>query len=308
MFSALKKRLGLLKDDSAKPVSETAIGEEGKKISDEKLDEICWELELGLLESDVAQGVASEIIAGMKKELRGKRIARGHDLAKAIEASLKENVKKILSEYSVDFDSVVAGTERPTKIMFVGINGTGKTTAVAKLANMLKKKGYTVIIAAGDTFRAGAIEQLKVHGEALDVRIVSHEHGGDAAAVAYDAIEHAGARHRDFVLIDTAGRMQTNNNLMDEMKKIKRVAEPHITIFVGDALAGNDMIEQAKKFDEAVGVDMVILTKIDADAKGGSALSVTRAIRKPIVFLGTGQKYEDLMPFRPEWMAERLVS
>ncbi len=308
MFSALKKRLGLLKDDSAKPVSETAIGEEGKKISDEKLDEICWELELGLLESDVAQGVASEIIAGMKKELRGKRIARGHDLAKAIEASLKENVKKILSEYSVDFDSVVAGTERPTKIMFVGINGTGKTTAVAKLANMLKKKGYTVIIAAGDTFRAGAIEQLKVHGEALDVRIISHEHGGDAAAVAYDAIEHAAARHRDFVLIDTAGRMQTNNNLMDEMKKIKRVAEPHITIFVGDALAGNDMIEQAKKFDEAVGVDMVILTKIDADAKGGSALSVTRAIRKPIVFLGTGQKYEDLMPFRPEWMAERLVS
>jgi len=308
MFSALKKRLGLLKDDSAKPVSETAIGEEGKKIGDEKLDEICWELELGLLESDVAQGVASEIIAGMKKELRGKRIARGHDLAKAIEASLKENVKKILSEYSVDFDSVVAGTERPTKIMFVGINGTGKTTAVAKLANMLKKKGYTVIIAAGDTFRAGAIEQLKVHGEALDVRIISHEHGGDAAAVAYDAIEHAAARHRDFVLIDTAGRMQTNNNLMDEMKKIKRVAEPHITIFVGDALAGNDMIEQAKKFDEAVGVDMVILTKIDADAKGGSALSVTRAIRKPIVFLGTGQKYEDLMPFRAEWMAERLVS
>jgi fused signal recognition particle receptor len=308
MFSALKKRLGLLKDDSAKQVSGKAIGDEGKKISDEKLDEICWELELGLLESDVAQSVASEIIAGMKNELRGKRIARGHDLARAVESSLKENVRRILSEHSVDFESVIAGTERPTKIMFVGINGTGKTTVVAKLANMLKKKGYTVVIAAGDTFRAGAIEQLKAHGEALDVRIVSHEHGGDAAAVAYDAIEHAAARHRDFVLIDTAGRMQTNSNLMDEMKKIKRVAEPHLTIFVGDALAGNDMIEQAKRFDEAVGVDMVILTKIDADAKGGSALSVTRAIKKPIVFLGTGQKYEDLIPFKPDWMADRLVS
>lgn len=308
MFSALKKRLGLLKERTEDEQLSGAIGEDGKKIREEKLAEICWELELGLLESDVAQPVAEEIVASMKKELSGRKIARGRDLEEAVTAALRDAVKDILKQYVVDFYSVVGGLKRPTVIMFVGINGTGKTTVVAKFASMLKKRGYTVAVAAGDTFRAGAIEQLKVHGDALDVRVVSHEHGGDAAAVAFDAIEHAKARHRDFVLIDTAGRMQTNNNLMDEMKKIRRVAEPDIVVFVGDSLAGNDMIEQAKSFNETVGIDMVVLTKIDADAKGGSALSIAKTINRPIAFLGTGQKYDDLIPFDADWMAGRLVS
>ncbi len=307
MFTALKKKLGLLKKSDVEELTE-GLGEQGKRIRDEKLEDICWDLEMALLESDVAEPVAEQIISDLKANLAGKRVARGFDLEKAIEASLKDSVKKLLETNSLDFYQAVSTVTRPVVIMFVGINGTGKTTAIAKLASMLKEKGNTVVIAAGDTFRAGAIEQLKVHGETLDIRVVSHEHGGDAAAVAFDAIEHAKARHRDFVLIDTAGRMQTNSNLMDEMKKIRRVASPNFVVFVGDSLAGNDMVEQAKSFNDAVGIDMVILTKIDADAKGGSALSIARTIGKPIVFIGTGQKYGDLMKFDPEWMAERLVS
>lgn len=307
MFTALKKKLGLLRKSEDGEATEP-IGEQGKRIREEKLEEICWDLEMALLESDVAEPVAEIIIGELRENLRGKKIAKGFDLEDEIEKSLRASVKSILSANTMDFFSTVTAPEKPVVIMFVGINGTGKTTVIAKLASMLKEKGNTVVIAAGDTFRAGAIEQLKIHGDALDIRVVSHEHGGDAAAVAFDAIEHARARHRDFVLIDTAGRMQTNSNLMDEMKKIRRVADPRFVVFVGDSLAGNDMVEQAKSFDQAVGIDMVVLTKIDADAKGGSALSIAKTVGKPIVFLGTGQKYGDLVPFDPDWMAQRLIS
>ncbi|MCL4347100.1 MAG: signal recognition particle receptor subunit alpha, partial [Candidatus Thermoplasmatota archaeon] len=186
----------MLKQSSSGRDASTAIGEEGRKIKDDQLDEICWELELGLLESDVAQTVASKIIEGMKNELRGKRIAKGHDLSEAVGNALRDTVENILSAHTIDFDSVIKGLRRPTVIMFVGINGTGKTTVVAKMAKMLRQEGYTLVIAAGDTFRAGAIEQLKTHGRALDIHVVAHEHGGDAAAVAFDAVEHARARHR----------------------------------------------------------------------------------------------------------------
>jgi fused signal recognition particle receptor len=304
MFSAIRKRLGLLrKEKSAEP-----LGEEGKRIDEKKLDQICWDLEIALLESDVAQPVADEIINRLKNDLKDKRIAKGFDLAEAVEASLKKSVASLLEKYTANFYEELLKKKRPAAVMFVGINGTGKTTVVAKIAHLLKEKGHSVVIAACDTFRAGAIEQLKVHGERLDIRVISHEHGGDAAAVAYDAIEHAKARHREFVLIDTAGRMQTNSNLMEEMKKIKRVAQPDIIVFVGDALAGNDAIEQARAFNEAVGIDMVVLTKVDADARGGAALSIAHAVGKPIAFLGTGQGYGDLIQFDPNWMAERLVS
>lgn len=307
MFTALKKKLGLLKQSDADDITEP-IGEQGKRIKEERLEEICWDLEMALLESDVAETVAEQIVGDLRSNLKGKKIAKGFDLEQAIESSLRSSVRELMAGNAVDFYEAVSAPEKPVVIMFVGINGTGKTTVIAKLASMLKARGNTVIIAAGDTFRAGAIEQLKVHGEALDIRVVAHEHGGDAAAVAFDAIEHAKARHRDFVLIDTAGRMQTNSNLMDEMKKIRRVASPNFVVFVGDSLAGNDMIEQARSFNDAVGIDMVILTKIDADAKGGSALSIAKTIGKPIAFLGTGQKYGDLVKFDPDWMADRLVS
>src|SRR5438132_1179389 len=191
--------------------------------------------------------------------------------------------------------------------MFFGDNGTGKTTTIAKLAYHIQKKGLTCVVAAADTFRAGAIEQLEKHAEAIGFKLIKHKAGADPAAVAFDAVEHARARGRDVVLIDTAGRMQTNQNLMDQMKKIKRVAKPNLTLYIGDALAGNDAIEQAKQFHEAVGIDGIILTKIDADAKGGAALSMAKTIGKPIVFVNLGQTYEDIRPFDTKWMVDRLL-
>jgi fused signal recognition particle receptor len=186
------------------------------------------------------------------------------------------------------------------------VNGTGKTLSIAKIAHMLKKHNKSCVMAAGDTFRAGAIEQLGIHAENVGVKIVKHGPGSDPAAVAYDAIEHAKAKHKDVVLLDTAGRMQTNINLMDEMEKIKRVAKPDLIIFVGDALSGNDAVEQAKRFNETVGIDGVILTKVDTDAKGGSSLSIAYTIGKPLLFIGIGQKYDDQIPFDAQWMVDNL--
>ena len=197
-------------------------------------------------------------------------------------------------------------SKKPVVIMFVGVNGSGKTLSIAKIATMLKNQGKSCVMAAGDTFRAGAIEQLGIHADKVGVKIIKHGPGSDPAAVAYDAIEHAKAKHKDVVLLDTAGRMQTNVNLMDEMAKIKRVAKPDLILFVGDALAGNDAVEQAKRFNEIVGIDGVILTKVDTDAKGGSALSVAYTIGKPLLFIGVGQGYDDQIPFDPQWMIDNI--
>ncbi len=230
---------------------------------------------------------------------------RGLDFEDAIETVLKNSIKRILSR-PLDFMEFVEKNPKPAVVMFVGVNGTGKTTVIAKIAHALLKNKRTCVFAASDTFRAGAIEQLEKHGQNLGVKVIKHKAGSDPAAVSYDAVEHAKARHRDVVLIDTAGRMQTNVNLMDEMKKIKKVSKPDMVIFVGDSLAGNDAVDQAKKFNKAVGIDASILTKIDADTKGGAALSIAFVTKKPILFLGTGQEYDDLTSFKPDWMVERL--
>ncbi|HDI23921.1 MAG TPA: signal recognition particle-docking protein FtsY [Thermoplasmatales archaeon] len=274
-------------------------------ISDEKIDEILWDLEMSLLEADVALSVAESIKEHVKEELKSLPLDKSK-LSENIRDALKSAISHILKSSSGDFSQVINTGKKPFVIMFVGVNGSGKTTAIAKLAHYLKKHGKSVVIAAADTFRAGAIEQLEEHAKRLDVKLIKHGFGADPAAVAYDAIEHAKAKHKDFVLIDTAGRMQTNVNLMDEMAKIKRVAKPDLVIFVGDALAGNDAVEQAKKFDEVVGVDGIILTKVDADAKGGSALSIAYTIGKPLLFIGVGQGYDDQIPFDPDWMIEKI--
>lgn len=286
--------------------AELGVGDSGRKISEEKLDELLWELEIGLLEADVALPVIEEIKDGVRANLVGRRLERGYDLGEVIEQALRTAISGVLQNSEFDFDGFVRSHEKPVVVMFVGINGTGKTTAIAKLANRLQKDGLTTVLSASDTFRAGAIEQLSVHADRLGTRIIKHQSGGDPAAVAYDAVEHAKAKRRDVVLVDTAGRMQTNTNLMDEMKKIKRVVSPDLIIFVGDSLAGNDAVEQATVFDKAVGIDAVILTKIDADAKGGAALSIAHAIGKPIAFVSTGQGYEDIIPFDSQWMLDRL--
>ncbi len=301
MFKFLRKKI-----KKAEETIEESDGEEKKKvfgISERKIDELLWNLEMALLEADVALEVVEEIKRGIKKKLSG--ISR-KDAKNAVENALKETIKNILVKSEGNFFEELKNKEKPYVIMFVGVNGSGKTTAIAKLAYLLKNKGYTCVMAAGDTFRAGAIEQLEIHADKLGVKLIKHDFGADPAAVAYDAIEHAKAKHKDFVLIDTAGRMQTNINLMEEMRKIKRVAKPDLIIFVGDSLTGNDAIEQAKKFNEVVGVDGVILTKVDADAKGGAALSIAYTIKKPLYFIGVGQGYDDQIPFNADWMLKRI--
>jgi len=307
MFEKLKEKLFGIKEKSREIVEpDEAFSEKGKRIKEGKLEDILWDLELALLEADVALPVIEEIKRNLKEELLEKRISRGVSPEDAIEAALRNAIKKALSVGKIDFDSFVKESEKPVVLMFIGVNGSGKTTTIARIAYRLKKMGLTSVMAAGDTFRAGAIEQITIHGDKLGIKVIKQKAGSDPAAVAFDAVEHAKARYKDVVLIDTAGRMQTNTNLMDEMKKIKRVAKPDMIIFVGDALAGNDAVEQAQKFDEAVGIDAVVLTKIDADAKGGAALSIAHAVGKPVIFVGNGQEYDNLVPFDGDWMVRRL--
>ena len=287
---------------------EKTVEKDGRKtrgISEDKLDDLLWDLELGLLESDVAYSVIESIKQDIKEEIKDISFNKSK-VGDIIENILKNAISHVLKSNELDFIDFIRDGEKPVVVMFVGVNGSGKTLSIAKIATLLKKKGYSSVMAAGDTFRAGAIEQLSIHAEKLGVKIVKHGSGADPAAVAYDAVEHAKAKHKDVVLVDTAGRMQTNINLMDEMAKIKRVAKPDLIIFVGDALSGNDAVDQAKRFNEIVGIDGVILTKVDTDAKGGSALSVAYTIGKPLLFVGVGQEYEDQIPFDAQWMIDNI--
>ena len=280
----------------------------GAVIREKHLDNVLWEMELALLESDVAMEAVDEMKVIIKKRLVGLRVENRAAIVPTIEKALKASLVELLSKTSFDPQTLLEKRDGPLIIAFVGVNGTGKTTTIAKIADWLQQNGKSVVLAASDTFRVGAIEQLEVHAERLGCKFIKHQAGADPAAVAFDAVEHARAKHRDIVLIDTAGRMQTNTNLMDEMKKIKRVAKPDLIMFVGDSLAGNDAIDQARKFHEAVGIDAVVLTKLDVDAKGGAALSISSAIGQPIAFVGIGQGYGDIMPFDAIWIVERIFA
>ena len=282
-----------------------------KTIQEKHVDDILFELEMELLQGDVAMEVATEVVESVKDDLVGKKIKRSNDITEYTFLALRNAVAEIIDIPGKSMTEMIEAKKaqgEPLVVMFVGINGTGKTTTIGKLANYYLKKGYTPVIAASDTFRAGAIEQVTYHADNVGVKIIKHQKGSDPAAVAYDAVEHAKAQGKELVLIDTAGRMQTNTNLMDEMKKIKRVSKPDLVIFVGDALTGNDATEQAKKFNEAIDIDGVILTKADADSKGGASLSIGYVIKKPIMFLGMGQGYDDIMEYDAEWMLNQLFS
>jgi len=306
MFKFLKDRLKGWREKTAEEAGEIISEEKGRRIREKKLEDVLWDLEISLMEADVAVPVIEEIKESLREDLIGKKVSRTVSFSEGIEVALRAALKDVLVTEELDFERFIEDHEKPVIIMFVGVNGTGKTTAIARVAHLLKGKGMNCVMAAADTFRAGAIEQLEKHAQNLDVRLIRHDFGGDPAAVAFDAVEHARAKRKDVVLIDTAGRMQTNINLMDEMKKIRRVADPDLVIFVGDALAGNDAVDQAQAFHEAVGIDAAILCKIDADAKGGAALSIAKAIGKPIIYVGTGQEYGDLVRFDPEWMIKRI--
>jgi len=309
MFKGLREKFFSVSSEAkAKKIEDISevVDESGRRLKEGVLDNLLHELELGLLEADVALPVAEELSKSVKSALLGKRIDRSFDIDEAVKLALKAAVKDVLTAKSLSLKEKIKSKPPPMVVMFVGINGGGKTTAIAKLAYRMQKHGLSCVLAAGDTFRAGAIEQLTLHAEKLGCKIIKHQEGSDPAAVAYDAIEHAKARKKDVVLIDTAGRMQTNTNLMDEMKKIKRVAKPDLVFVVGDALAGSDAVEQARKFDDAVGIDAVVLTKIDADAKGGAALSITKTIGKPIAYVSIGQGYEEFRRFDSDWMVARI--
>jgi fused signal recognition particle receptor len=323
MWSSIKARLfGSSKPEEPKgsaapekPASPSTSSAEGltegfgRRLSDETLDTVLEDLEIVLLQSDVALPVVDRIRKDIRKELAGKKLKWGADAEAAIRGTFEQSVRSILSQPPIDLLARIRAQDpRPYIILLVGVNGTGKTTTVAKLAHWLRRQDLSVVIAAGDTFRAGAIEQLLVHGERLGIKVVRQQEGSDPAAVAFDAVAHARARHLDVVLVDTAGRQHTNENLVEEAKKIRRVVQPHLTLFVGDALSGNDTLEQAKRFQSALGIDGLILTKLDADAKGGAALSATFITKKPLVFVGVGQGYEDLRPFDADWMVRRLLS
>ena len=311
MFRALREKLNAAsaaaKAKRIEDISEV-VGDSGRRLKQGALDDVLGELELELLQADVALPVAEDLTENVRTYLAGRKIDRGFQLDEGIGLAFRSAVKTVLDRHVFSLEETMEGKDKPIVMMFVGINGTGKTTAIAKLTNRFQERGYSCVLAAADTFRAGAIEQLTLHSERLGCRIIKHQAGSDPAAVAYDAVEHGRARKKDFVLIDTAGRMQTNRNLMDEMKKIKRVAKPDLVFFVGDSLAGTDAVEQAVRFDEAVGVDAVILTKIDADAKGGAALSITEAIGKPVAYVSYGQEYDEFGRFDAEWMIERIFA
>jgi fused signal recognition particle receptor len=273
-------------------------------------DELLEELELVMLEADMGSHALAAVLVALRSELIGSRLRRGADLTKVIEASLKRALRSLLSagywDFNATIDQMVDAGDTPVIVMMVGVNGTGKTTTTAKIAHRLKEEGKTVILAAADTFRAGAIDQLETHAERIGVRCVSSERGGDSAAIARDAVESAKARGADVVIIDTAGRMTNKINLMNELQKVHRVAQPHLVLFVGDALAGNDAVEQAVEFQRTLKFDGAVLCKLDTDAKGGAALSIAHATGRPIVLAGVGQGYGDLQQFDPDWLLQMM--
>ncbi len=277
----------------------------------EKLRPILDEFRFNLIENDVAVPVAYYITDELEKRLDGVQVKRIGDRKELVKDTLHDVLLEILTTKEeinlLENIEQKRRTKEPYTILFVGINGTGKTTSIAKVAQFLMKNGYSVVLSGSDTYRAGSIEQLEQHSKKLGVRMIKHDYGADPAAVAYDAISHAQSRGINVVLIDTAGRIQTDRNLMNELSKIKRVVSPDLTILVIDALIGNDAVMQAEEFHKSVDVDGSILTKVDADVKGGASLSVAHVTGKPIIFIGVGQEYKDLEAFEPERFTQMIL-
>ncbi len=280
-----------------------------KELSEEEFEEIFEEFQLSLLEGDVAYEAVELLKEAIKSRLVGIKVPRLGDARRVVVSKIREALYEILAKgvFKGNLEDLVAGSPKPYVIMFMGVNGVGKTTTIAKIAFRLRERGLKSVIVAADTFRAGAQEQLAIHARRLSLPFIKGKYGSDPAAVAKDGVIYATKHGLDAVLVDTAGRMHTDYDLMEELRKIARVIKPNMRILVLDSLTGNDAIQQARWFDEAVGVDCVVLTKVDADAKGGSALSVILGINKPIIYLGVGQEYKDLRPFDPTEILNKLI-
>ena len=315
MFNKLKEKLGTFKKTIGETIdkkvgvvekAKTLVLERELILDEGDLKKSLDDLEIALLESDVAFPVVESIIDAIKQELIGAHKKIGANTGNIVETALRNALLSVMSKEMFDFDEFIANAPKPVNIVFTGVNGTGKTTTIAKIASRLKENGYSVVVASGDTFRAGATEQIEKHAERIGVKLIKHQHGGDPAAVIYDAMQHATAQHRDVVLADTAGRLHTNINLMDQLGKICRVTPPDLVIFVDEAVAGNDAVERAREFNETVPISGSILTKVDMDSRGGAAISIAHVTGKPVLFLGTGQKYDDLRKFDAEWYVDQL--
>ncbi len=275
-------------------------------VSEKDVADALSELEMMLLESDVALPATDAIIDSVEKNLVGKHRKIGESVDALVVHALKSALLEVLGK-GFDLRDYISKHDRPVKILFTGVNGTGKTTTIAKIGAYLKKEGFTVVIGSGDTYRAGAMEQIGVHAERLGIRIIQHKEGADPSAVLFDAVQYALSHKIDVVLADTAGRFHNKANLMSQLGKIKRVMKPDLVVYVDEAVAGNDAVTRAFEFDKTVGADAVVLTKADMDSRGGAAISIAHTIGKPLMFLGVGQAYDDIMPFEPDKVVEELL-
>lgn len=281
---------------------------EREVLLDEKdVAEPLQDLEIVLLENDVALPVAEAIVEHMRSDLVGRRRKIGSSVDTLVLDTLRGALLSVLGE-GLSLTGYIDTHERPVKVLFTGVNGTGKTTSIAKIASYLKKQGYSVVIGSGDTFRAGANEQMKTHAERIGVKVIRHQEGADPSAVLFDAVQYATAHSIDVVLADTAGRFHNRANLMNQLDKIRRVMKPDLVVYVDEAVAGNDAVIRAEEFNNAVGTDAVVLTKADMDPRGGAAISIAHTIGKPVMFLGVGQGYDDVVPFRPADVVDALLS
>ena len=296
-------------DNLKKAFSNASTGFSEKDLNEKDIEDVLFELEINLLESDVATEVIDSIKDSLKEKIIGSRVEK-----KNIQNFVKQSLIEFISETfdnagQIDLKDRInekKSSNQPFIIVFVGINGTGKTTSLAKVANMLKNEKFSVVIAAADTYRAGAIEQLREHTNRLNLKIIAQNYGSDPAAVAKDAVLYAQSHKVDCVLVDTAGRMQTSSNLMEQIAKITKVVNPDMKIFVGDSLAGNDTVNQAREFHKQVKFDCSILTKSDADARGGAALSIVKVTSSPIIYVGVGQEYDDIVKFSKQTFLENV--
>ena len=296
-------------DNLKKAFSNASTGFSEKDLNEKDIEDVLFELEINLLESDVATEVIDSIKDSLKEKIIGSRVEK-----KNIQNFVKQSLIEFISETfdnagHVDLVAKInekKSSNEPFIIVFVGINGTGKTTSLAKIANMLKNEKLSVVIAAADTYRAGAIEQLREHTNRLNLKIIAQNYGSDPAAVAKDAVLYAKSHKVDCVLVDTAGRMQTSSNLMEQIAKITKVVNPDMKIFVGDSLAGNDTVNQAREFHKQVKFECSILTKSDADARGGAALSIVKVTSSPIIYVGVGQEYDDIIKFNKQTFLENV--
>jgi fused signal recognition particle receptor len=308
----LKKKPKIKTEEPKKELKEekSLIAKIKRKVTEKKIEEndvkdILKDMEMSLISSDVAVEVSDKIVNDLRNNLVGNFIKRG-EIENVIKNSFRSSILDILSVEGFDLLEKVK-TKKPFLIVFLGFNGVGKTTSIARIGYMLKQKGVSCVFAAGDSWRAAAIEQLEEHGKKLGIDVIKHKYGADPAAVIFDAVKHAKSKNIDVVLADTAGRSHSNVNLMDELKKIIKVNKPDLKILVLDALTGNDIYDQCKMFNDAVGVDGLIITKADVYEKGGATLSASFTIKRPILYLGVGQNYEDLEKFDSKKIVENLL-